>query len=110
MKNELSRRKFFGAAGMLTGVALPWGKFEKTMAEAVSIGERPRVDAAAKGRIVDMHMHYSPELPNWLDTFLKLSERLNYTACVLTPFEHRRVMADAAKKYPGQIIPFGALE
>jgi predicted TIM-barrel fold metal-dependent hydrolase len=110
MKNELSRRKFFGAAGMLTGIALPWGKFEKSLTESVSLGEMPRVDAPPKGRIVDMHMHYGYDKPDWLDSFLKLSDRLNYTACVLTPFPYRKAIAEAAKKYPKQIIPFGALE
>jgi predicted TIM-barrel fold metal-dependent hydrolase len=109
MKNALSRRNFFTAAGMLTGAAMPWGKFGKSMAEAVPLPGMPRVDALPKSRIVDMHMHYGSELPNFVDTFLKLSDRLNYTACVLTPFEYRRVIAEAAKKYPKQIIPFGTL-
>ena len=113
MKNQVTRRKFFAAAGMLTGVAMPWGKFEKSMAKAISLGnEAPRSVSgdAGKNRIVDMHMHYGSEMPDFVGTFLKLSERLNYTACVLTPFEHRKVIAEAAKKYPTQIIPFGALE
>jgi hypothetical protein len=29
---------------------------------------------------------------------------------MLVPFEHRKVVADAAKKYPNRIVPFGALE
>ncbi len=113
MKNPLTRRNFFAAAGMLTGVAMPWGKFEKSMAETISLGSeapQPVPGDAGKNRIVDMHMHYGSEMPDFVGTFLKLSERLNYTACVLTPFEHRKVIAEAAKKYPTRIIPFGALE
>jgi hypothetical protein len=29
---------------------------------------------------------------------------------MLTPFEHRKVVADAARKYPTQILPFGFVE
>jgi uncharacterized protein len=35
---------------------------------------------------------------------------LNITGCILTPFEHRKVVAEAAKQHPRQIIPFGAVK
>jgi uncharacterized protein len=41
---------------------------------------------------------------------LKLSERLNLTACLLTPFTYRKVVAEAAKQHPTQIIPFGSVD
>jgi predicted TIM-barrel fold metal-dependent hydrolase len=62
------------------------------------------------GRIVDMHVHYRHDEPGFLDNYLKLADRLNITACMLTPFEHRKVIADAARKFPKRIVPFGALE
>jgi len=34
---------------------------------------------------------------------------LNLLGCILTPFEHRKVVAQAAKQHPRQIIPFGAV-
>jgi predicted TIM-barrel fold metal-dependent hydrolase len=61
-------------------------------------------------RIVDVHCHYDHKVPNYIDEFLKVSDRLNLTACMLTPFEHRKIVAEAAKKHPTQIIPFGFVD
>lgn len=58
-------------------------------------------------RIIDMHVHYRHHEPGFLDAFLKLSDRLNLTGCILTPFEHRKLVAEVAKQHPKQIIPFG---
>jgi len=71
---------------------------------------QPSSELPALGRIIDMHVHYRHQEPGFLDTFLKLSDRLNLAGCILTPFEHRKIVADAAKAHPGQIIPFGALQ
>ena len=61
-------------------------------------------------RIVDIHVHFDPKNPNYIDDFLRISDRLNLTACMLTPFANRQVVADAAKKHPTQIIPFGFVD
>jgi hypothetical protein len=63
-----------------------------------------------KIHIVDIHTHFNASNPNYLDEFLKMSDELNLTACMLTPFEHRKVVAEAAKKHPQQIIPFGSVD
>jgi len=94
---------------MLTGLGLPWGKLNKSVANALSIADEPRASALPAGRIVDMHVHYRHHEPKFLDTFLKLSDKLNLTGCILTPFEHRKIVADAARQHPTKIIPFGAL-
>src|SRR5882762_8761118 len=109
MKSSLSRRNFFTRASILAGLGLPWGKVNKSVAEALSIAEAPRARALSAGRIVDMHVHYRHHEPNFLDMFLKLSDKLNLTGCILTPFEHRKIVADAARQHPTKIIPFGAL-
>jgi len=69
--------------------------------------------AASSGtadRIVDMHVHFDEKNPNFIGDLLKLSDRLNLTACVLTPFAYRKVVLDAGKQHPSQIIPFGFVD
>jgi uncharacterized protein len=60
--------------------------------------------------IVDVHAHFDPANPSYLDDFLRISDRLNVTACMLTPFEHRKAVAAAAKQHPKQIVPFGYVD
>jgi len=70
-----------------------------------------KTSAGAIGsRIVDIHVHFDPKNPNYIEDFLRVSDRLNLTACMLTPFANRQVVADAAKKHPTQIIPFGFVD
>ena len=66
--------------------------------------------SSGKGRIVDIHVHFDAKNPNYIEDFLKVSERLNLTALMLTPFENRKVVAEAAKKHPTRIVPFGYVE
>jgi hypothetical protein len=68
------------------------------------------MDSATKPRVVDVHSHFDPSNPNYLDEFLNMSDELNLTGCMLTLFENRKVVADAAKKHPRQIVPFGYVE
>lgn len=65
---------------------------------------------AGADRIVDIHVHFNEKNPNYIGDLVKLSERLNLTACVLAPYAHRQLVADAAKQYPTRIIPFGSIE
>jgi len=62
------------------------------------------------GRIVDIHVHFDEKNPGFLDDLLKLADQMNLTACLLTPFAHRRVVAEAAKQHPRQIVPFGFVD
>ncbi len=57
-----------------------------------------------------MHVHFDDKRANFIPDLLKLSERLNLTACLLTPFANRKVVADAAKEHPRQIVPFGFVD
>ena len=113
MRTSLSRRTFFGKAGVATTLGLRWPVSGKAIIDifgASSGASSTRsVPLPPMGRLVDMHVHYRHEEPDFLDTFLKLSDRLNITACMLTPFEHRKAVAEAAKRHPKQIIPFGAV-
>jgi len=64
----------------------------------------PGADKPA-GRIVDMHVHFDEKNPGFLDDLLKLANRMNLTACLLTPFAHRRVVVEAAKLHPDKSFP-----
>ncbi|OLC87370.1 MAG: hypothetical protein AUH88_03135 [Acidobacteria bacterium 13_1_40CM_4_61_5] len=57
-----------------------------------------------------MHVHFDEKNPKFIGDLLKLSDRLNLTACLLTPFANRKVVAEAAKQHPKQIIPFGFVD
>ena len=105
MKNQVSRRNFLATAA----AAVPLSMFQAQAVQgsgAAPSGAKPFVT----DRIVDIHVHFDEKDPNFIDNFLKVSDRLNLTACMLTPFEHREVVAEAAKKHPTQIIPFGNLD
>jgi hypothetical protein len=101
--NQFSRRKFLGAAGATTllSSAPGFGAYASSLNNSSSDGVPA---SSGKGRIVDMHVHFDPKKPNYIEDFLKVSERLNLTALMLTPFENRVVVAEAAKQHPTKII------
>jgi len=109
--NQFSRRKFLGVAGATTLLSSARG-----FAASASSQKKPSLNnsssngvpaSSGKGRIVDMHVHFDAKNPNYMEDFLKVSERLNLTALMLTPFENRKVVAEAAKEHPTRIVPFG---
>ncbi|MFZ0955312.1 MAG: hypothetical protein WAN60_03150, partial [Candidatus Sulfotelmatobacter sp.] len=107
--NQFSRRKFLGAvcttsATTLLSSAPGFGAYASSQNSSSSDGVPV---SSGKGRIVDMHVHFDAKNPNYIADFLKVSERLNLTALMLTPFENRKVVAEAAKQHPTRIIPFG---
>lgn len=110
MKNPVSRRKFLGTAGV--AAALPgWAaQFCESSANARPFASGASDSPATPDRIVDMHVHFDEKNPHFIDDLLKISDRLNLTACVLTPFASRKVVLDAAKQHPTQIIPFGFVD
>jgi uncharacterized protein len=103
----LSRRNFLATAttAVPLGIMRVGGAAAAASSPALSGAEAPATD-----RIVDIHVHFDAKNPNYLDDFLRVSDRLHLTACMLTPFEHRRAVADAARKHPTQIVPFGFVE
>ncbi|MBS1851175.1 MAG: amidohydrolase [Acidobacteria bacterium] len=103
MKNSLSRRNFLATAA----AAVPLGVMS---AQAASAAEAAPGKTSTSDRIVDVHIHFDAKDPNFIDNFLKVSDKLNLTGCILTPFQHRKVVADAARKHPAQIIPIGFVE
>jgi predicted TIM-barrel fold metal-dependent hydrolase len=61
-------------------------------------------------RIVDIHVHFDEKKAIYMDDFLRVSDRLNLTACMLTPFPTRKLAAEAAEQHPTKIIPFGFVD
>jgi predicted TIM-barrel fold metal-dependent hydrolase len=112
LKNELSRRSFVtGTIKTAAAASLALSSVEQATA-SVSADAAPQSSTAptATGgnRIVDIHLHYKKE-PGFIDDFLRTTEHLNITACMLTPFEDRKEVAEAAKKNPTRIIPMGSV-
>jgi predicted TIM-barrel fold metal-dependent hydrolase len=106
MNNPVSRRKFLGAAAAT--VLGAWSLANALPSNASGLHQAAPV--TSKNRIIDMHVHFDEKKPNFIADFLRLSDRLNLTACLLTPFANRKVVADAARQHPMQIIPFGFVD
>lgn len=110
MSNHLSRRKFLGTAA--ASVPGAWSLANALPSNGCSpdCGTDQTSSAASANRIIDMHVHFNENKANFIADFLKVSDHLNLTACMLTPFASRKIVADAAKQHPGQIIPFGFVD
>jgi len=109
MGNQVSRRKFLGIASAAAVMPDTRAFLKAPPSNKFLPGEETSAPYRA-GRIVDMHVHFDEKKPGFIGDLLKLSDRLNLTACVLTPFAHRKVVAEAAKQHPAQIIPFGSVD
>src|SRR5689334_8106393 len=107
--NQFSRRKFLGAVGATT--LLSSARVFGANASPLNNSPADAVPASSgKGRIIDIHVHFDAKNPNFIEDFLKVSERVNLTALMLTPFENRKVVGEAAKQHPTRIVPFGYVE
>lgn len=107
MGNGLSRRGILKAAcSAVTTIPL------KAMSHAAAgaLREDNSGTSGASDRIVDMHVHFDESNPNFIRDLVTLAERMNLTACLLTPYPNRAEVAAAAKKYPRHIVPFGFIE
>lgn len=107
MSNSLSRRKFVrdpgaAAAALPDRLALLQGNLHSAHSLANAAPDSP----AVSDRIVDIHVHFDENNPNFINDFLRVSEKLNLTACMLTLFASRPVVLDAAKQRPTRIVPF----
>ncbi|HEV2401895.1 MAG TPA: amidohydrolase family protein [Candidatus Sulfotelmatobacter sp.] len=67
-------------------------------------------DSNRSGRILDCHVHFDDKNPNFVEELIKLCTRLNMTACVLTPYANRKITAQAAQRYPIEIVPMGFVD
>jgi predicted TIM-barrel fold metal-dependent hydrolase len=98
-----------GTIKTAAAASLALSSAKRASASADAAPQSSTAPAATSGnRIVDIHLHYKKE-PGFIDDFLRTTEHLNITACMLTPFEDRKEVADAAKKNPTRIIPMGSV-
>lgn len=65
---------------------------------------------APQARIVDVHVHFDEKNPDFIPQLLAVSRQLNLTACVLTPYRDRQIVANAARQHPSRIVPFGYVD
>ena len=115
---SISRRKLLGSAAASAVLTMPpfLDTFQATQPASgdisvpIGVVDERRSLNGPENRIVDIHVHFDERNPAYLEEFLRVSERLNLTACMLTPFANRKVVAEAAKKYPRQVVPFGFVE
>ena len=106
---SISRRKLLGSAAA-SAVLTMSSLLDTLTAKQPASGDERRNLNGPESRIVDIHVHFDERNPAYLEEFLRVSDRLNLTACMLTPFANRKVVAEAAKKYSRQIVPFGFVE
>ncbi len=107
MSERISRRGFLKGAGA-AATAIPLGPMGKPAAEALRSDERSATPA--NSRIVDIHVHFDEKNPNFIRDLITVAGRVNLTACLLSPYAYRAQVADAAKQYPKQIVPFGFVD
>jgi uncharacterized protein len=110
MHHRFSRREFLIAAGAVVATSVSGDSLATPRAGGIPPGLLSEGSEKPAHRIVDMHVHFDEKNPNFIGDLLKVSERLNLTACVLTPYRHRKVVAEAAKQYPARIVPFGYVD
>ena len=106
MGARISRRGFLKGAA----TAIPLGAIGNPAPEVSWLDEHSVAAAPAGDRIVDIHIHFDESNPNFIRDLVSLAERTNLTACLLTPYSRRVQVADAAKQYPKQIVPFGFVD
>ena len=98
MINPFSRRKFLSAVCTTSATTLLssargfGGSASSQNKNSPTNSSSDDVPASSgKGRIVDMHVHFDAKNPNYIEDFLKVSERLNLTALMLTPLRIERL-------------------
>ena len=109
MQQPFSRREFLIAAGA-SAVSLSQNALYDTPCRHYLPGDLSPTLEKPSDRIVDVHIHFDDKNPNFISDLVKVSNRLNMTACVLTPYVNRKVVADAAGQYPEQIVPIGFVD
>ena len=103
---RISRRGFLRSAA----TAIPLGTIVEPATGRLSLDKLSSKDAIPSDRIVDVHVHFDENNPNFIRDLVAVAGRINLTACLLTPYSHRAEVADAAKHYPKQIVPFGFVD
>ena len=105
MRNSVSRRGFLTKAA---GAAALANLSSSSLLNALV--PQGSADSRSDSRIVDCHVHFDDKNTSFIEDLVKVCNRLNRTACLLTPYANRQIVAEAAKRYPAEIIPIGFLD
>jgi predicted TIM-barrel fold metal-dependent hydrolase len=108
VKEIFSRRDFLTATAAGVTTVLP--KFCSAPFTGEVFSQSLVTDSNEDDHIVDIHVHFDDKSSSFVEDLLKVCNRLHMTACVLTPYANRSVIADAAKRYPAQIVPIGFVD
>lgn len=109
MNRSFSRRDFLKATA-ISGAA---NVLPKSSASSFADGTRAQSalpDSDKADRIIDIHVHFDDKNSSFVEDLLKVCNRLNLTACVLTPHSSRNIIANAANRHPAEIIPIGFVD
>jgi predicted TIM-barrel fold metal-dependent hydrolase len=110
LKRTFSRRTFLDTTVRAAAITAAGALTSTAETSALPSPEAKAAVPSAGNRIIDIHTHFAAKNPRYIDEFLTMSEQLNLTGCMLTPFENRKVVAEAAKQHPAQILPFGYVD
>lgn len=108
MREIFSRRDFLTATAAGVTTVLP--KSCTSLFAGGVFSQSLVTDSNKADHIVDIHVHFDDKSSSFVEDLLKVCNRLHMTACVLTPYANRSVIADAAKRYPAQIVPIGFVD
>src|SRR6267143_3745324 len=100
MTQRLSRREFLGSAG--AAAVLSRIRASAVTRSPSAASDQP-AQASSKTRIVDMHVHFDDKRANFIPDLLKLSDRLNLTACLLTPLPTAKLLPTQQKNISGRL-------
>src|SRR5438128_12697163 len=110
MHRRVSRRELFVSASTAASVSVSRDALATPPANLVLPDVLSQASDKGAYRIVDLHVHFDEKNPNFIGDLVRVCERLNMPACVLTPYSNRKVIADAEKQYPARIVPFGSVD
>ena len=106
MGGRISRRGFLRGAAS----AIPLGAVVEPATERLLLDKLSSNVVTPSDRIVDIHLHFDENNPNFIRDLVTVAGRISLTACLLTPYSHRVQVADAAKQYPKHIVPLGFVD
>jgi uncharacterized protein len=105
VNGSFSRRDFLKATAIAGAVNVLPNPFADGLGAQSALPDSNKAD-----RIVDIHVHFDDKNSSFVEDLLKVCSRLNLTACVLTPYSSRNIIANAANRHPAQIIPIGFVD
>jgi predicted TIM-barrel fold metal-dependent hydrolase len=108
--NSSFTRRYFAKAAIAAGAAAVLPALSALSFASDTLTQSASPDPNKGNRIVDTHVHFDEKNPSFVEDLVTVCSHLNLTACVLTPHANRNMVADAAKRHPAEIVPFGFVD